>query len=229
MRQRLLDARLEAAAQLFPRVEVGADIGADHGFLTRALLERSRADRMWAVDISAPSLKKAEHLIGQSGLSSRVLFGVGAGFMPIREPVEAAAILGMGGVNIQNMLLSQMELLHGCALVLSANSHMAAVRRTLVRLSYRIEDEVMTEAAGHFYPVLLARPDKRTPGCTERELLLGPVLIKKEPDDTYRRYVQKKLADWRDEPGPEGLKKQQWIREEWERVCGDSPENSGNH
>ena len=57
MRERQLDARLETAIRLFPRVRTGADIGADHGYLTLALLTRGIADRMWTTDISASSLQ----------------------------------------------------------------------------------------------------------------------------------------------------------------------------
>ena len=219
MREKQLDARLETALSLFPRVRTGADIGADHGFLTCALLKRGIAERMWTTDISASSLLKARKLMEKNGLSDRVAFGVGDGFEPVLEPVDAAAILGMGGVSIRNMLLHQAHLLRGCALVISANSEMVSVRRTLVSLGYRIEDERLTEAGGHFYPVLLARPGLSA--YTEKELTLGPVLLKKPADDVYRRYLLKKARDWEAERGPTGELKRQWIREEWERVSSD--------
>ena len=203
MRERQLDARLEAAASLFPRVSVGADIGADHGYLTCALLKRGIAERMWATDISASSLLKARRLAERSSLSARVFFGVGDGFEPVGEAVGAAAILGMGGVNIRNMLLSQAHLLRGCALVISANTEMPSVRRTLAALGYRIEEERLTEAGNHFYPVLLAKPglDRE---YTEKELTLGPVLMRRPADDVYRRYLIKKARDWEEERGPVG-------------------------
>ena len=111
MREKQLDARLETALSLFPRVRTGADIGADHGFLTCALLKRGIAERMWTTDISASSLLKARKLMEKNGLSDRVTFGVGDGFEPVLEPVDAAAILGMGGVSIRNMLLHQADAL----------------------------------------------------------------------------------------------------------------------
>ena len=213
MREKQLDPRLEAAAEMFPRVHVGADIGADHGYLTHALLTRGIADRMWVTDISAPSLEKARRLMAQSGLSGRVCFGAGDGFLPVGEPVQAAAILGMGGVTIRNILTEQAHLLRGCALVLSANSGITSLRRTLMEQGYHIERERMTEAGGHFYPVLLARYGEGT-AYTEKELALGPVLLKKPLGDVYRRYRQKKALDWAAERGPAGEEKRQWIREE---------------
>lgn len=228
MREKKLDARLEAALSLFPRVWTGADIGADHGFLTYALLARGIAGRMWSTDISASSLFKARKLIEAHGLSDRVSFGVGDGFEAVGEAVGAAAVLGMGGVNIRNMLLSQTQLLRGCALVLSANTEMPSVRRALMAIGYRIEDERMTEAGGHFYPVLLARPglDRE---YTEKELTLGPVLLRRPADETYRRYLQKKARDWEAERGPAGEMKKRWIQEECERAGDDSSAYRADH
>ena len=227
MRERKLDARLEAAVSLFPRVQAGADIGADHGYLTYALLTRGIAGRMWSTDISASSLFKARRLMEQSGLSARVSFGVGDGFEALGEAVGAAAVLGMGGVNIRNMLLHQAHLLNGCALVLSANSQMPAVRRALADIGYRIDDEMLTEAGGRFYPVLLARPGlERT--YTDKELELGPVLLSRPADDAYRRYLIKKARDFEDERGPSGERKRRWIQEEWERAGNDSAADRGD-
>ena len=220
MRERQLDARLETAIRLFPRVRTGADIGADHGYLTLALLNRGIADRMWTTDISASSLQKAQNLMEKNGLSARVRFGVGDGFKAVGEKVEAAAVLGMGGVNIKNILLQQAHLLCGCALVLSANTEMPSVRRTLMDLGYQIEDEALTEAGGHFYPVLLAKPGLKS-AYSEKELTFGPVLLRRPADDVYRRYLQKKARDWENERGPAAEMKRQWIREEWERVQAD--------
>ena len=226
MREKQLDARLETAVSLFPRVRTGADIGADHGYLTEALLKRGIADRMWAVDISASSLQKARKLLERDGLCDRARFGVGDGFLPLEEPVEAAAILGMGGVNIRNMLTDQAHLLRGCALVISANTEMPSVRRTLAALGYRIEEERLTEAGHHFYPVLLARPGLSRP-YTEKELTLGPVLMRRPADGVYRRYLLRKAEDWEAERGPAGDMKRQWIREELRRAAGDGSADRG--
>ena len=141
MREKQLDARLETAISLFPRVRTGADIGADHGYLTEALLKRGIADRMWAVDISASSLQKARKLLGRDGLDDRVRFGVGDGFLPLEEPVEAAAILGMGGRTLSDILRSGAEYLHGAALIVSAHTEIELLRQTLSTLHYGIETE----------------------------------------------------------------------------------------
>ena len=216
MRERQLDARLETAIRLFPRVRTGADIGADHGYLTLALLSRGIADRMWTTDISASSLQKAQNLMEKNGLSARVRFGVGDGFKAVGEKVEAAAVLGMGGVNIKNMLLQQAHLLCGCALVLSANTEMPSVRRALQDIGYRIEREVMTEAAGRFYPVLLAAPGKGE-RYSEKQLTLGPCLLAQPITETYRRWLVKKKADWQAVRGERGACLRRWIEEEMAR------------
>ena len=69
MRLPALDERLACAAALFPACEYGADIGADHGRLSCALLASGKCRRMCVADISAESLEKAKRLLRLHGLA----------------------------------------------------------------------------------------------------------------------------------------------------------------
>ena len=59
-----LDSRLQAALLLTQPCGVCADIGADHGRLSAALLQSGRAKQVLVADVSAPSLNKAKILLG---------------------------------------------------------------------------------------------------------------------------------------------------------------------
>ena len=66
-----LDSRLHSALLLAQPCGVCADIGADHGRLSAALLQSGRAKQVLVADVSAPSLNKAKILLGGLGLSDR--------------------------------------------------------------------------------------------------------------------------------------------------------------
>ena len=74
--------------------------------------------------------------------------------------------------------------------------------------------------------MLLARPGLSRP-YTEKELTLGPVLLRRPADDVYRRFLLRKARDWEAERGPAGEMKRQWIREELERAAGDCSADRG--
>ena len=67
-----LDSRLQAALLLAQPCGVCADIGADHGRLSAALLQSGRAKQVLVADVSAPSLNKAKILLGGLGLEQPV-------------------------------------------------------------------------------------------------------------------------------------------------------------
>ena len=77
--------RLDCAIELLSGAQVVADVGCDHGRLSCALIQRDLAQHCIAIDISEPSLKKAERLIRQIGAQDRVETRLGDGLMPLAE------------------------------------------------------------------------------------------------------------------------------------------------
>lgn len=98
-----LDKRLTAIASL---VEGGtvADIGCDHGRLSVRLLQDNPARKVYAVDISAPSLEKAIILAETCGVSGRLTALCGDGLTVLPVTVDTAVIAGVGGKKIQEIL-----------------------------------------------------------------------------------------------------------------------------
>ena len=211
-----LDERLQTAADLFPACAYGADIGADHGRLSCFLLESGKCGRMCVADISADSLKKAETLLGLRGLIERADIRTGSGLSVLEQPAEGIAILGMGGHTMADILISGQEKLQGAALILSAHTEMDLVRRTLMQLRYRIEDERIARAGGRLYVILRAVPGEET--YSEKQCFLGPRLMESNAAH-YREYLawQTRLtAPKRTEAASQWM---QWLKEEKERVC----------
>ena len=100
-----LDERLRCAFDLLRGSIAVADIGCDHGKLSAALLLDGGCSRVVAGDISPDCLDKTRRIIEQYALQDRAQIRLGGG-LSILTPGEcdAAAILGMGGELIAEML-----------------------------------------------------------------------------------------------------------------------------
>ena len=211
-----LDERLQAAADLFAACGTGADIGADHGRLSCYLLAHDQCRRMIVADISADSLAKARRLLTLHHLEDRADFRVADGLAALHENVDCVAICGMGGRVMADILERGQQRLHGAALVLSCHTEIPLLRAALVRLGYHLCAERLVRAKGRFYIVLRAEPGQ---ACyTEKELYLGPVLLREKPA-LWHSYLH-----WREgvvscEQGHE--KQLQWIREEMQHEPAD--------
>lgn len=180
MRPPQLDERLTAAAALFSACDLGADIGADHGRLSCALLQSGQCKRMIVTDISANSLQKARDLLDKHGLSHRADFRQADGLAALMgDRPQCVAICGMGGRLISGMLARDAALLRGAVLVLCAHTDGAFLRRTLCDIGYRIDDERIARAAGRYYILMRAVPGLAQ--YTDKELYLGPALIREKP------------------------------------------------
>lgn len=210
MRYPQLDERLQAAADLFSACDLGADIGADHGRLSCHLLHTNKCERLIVADISDDSLQKARNLLSLHGLNDRAEFRVSDGLRALEgKKTACAAICGMGGALISRIIENGQQYLQGAALVICSHTDIPLVRKTLQGIGYHIAAERVVRAKGRFYIVM--RAEKGSISYSERELYLGPCLLKK-PDEAYLRYLT-----WREgvvscEVGHD--QQLQWIREE---------------
>ena len=186
----LTDERLSEIISMLPECGTVADIGADHGRLGAQLLLMGRCERVWFSDISAPSLEKARSLIGRRGLQERAEFFVGDGAQALPGAPDAAVIAGMGGETIAGILRGAGERLKNSVLVLEPNVGAELVRRALMETGRRITDERVVRAARRRY--VLIRAEKGEAAYTERELIVGPVLLK-HPSEAFREYAAFRL------------------------------------
>ena len=216
-----MDERLSAAARLFPKVQLGADIGANHGLLACELLATRKAEHIWLTDLSEDALEHARRNIASRGLSERASFAVGDGFSVLPEKVEAAAILGMGGQTIAQILRSAPRDLLPDYLIISAHTEQDFVRRILYEQSYTIRQEEIAFCAGRYYILELAVQDSDIRAQTDRSLFLGSRLTECSTP-IYRKYLEHRLAAYQPNRTEEGIRRYQWLREEAARAAADS-------
>jgi tRNA (adenine22-N1)-methyltransferase len=164
---------------MFPVCHLGADIGTDHGRLPLHLLAAGRCERMVVSDISAPALSKARELITRHHFEDRAGFVQADGLDALYEPAQAVSLLGMGGDTMRAILAAAPQKLQGAALILSPHTDLYNVREVLHLIGYRIEKESVARSGGRFYIILRALPGDIV--YTEKELLLGPCLLREKP------------------------------------------------
>jgi tRNA (adenine22-N1)-methyltransferase len=145
-------------------------------------------------DISAPALLKARELITRHHFEQRATFVQADGLNALTEPSQAISMLGMGGDTMCAILTAAPERLLGAALILSPHTELNKVREVLHSIGYRIEKESVAKSGGRFYVILMALPGDAA--YTEKELLLGPCLLKERPPlyEDYLRWRQR-VAD----------------------------------
>lgn len=186
VRPPLLDERLRAAADWVAPCETCADIGCDHGRFGAALLLEQRCRRLLAADVSAKALEKARLRLTSLGLSDQTTFAVANGLDAIHslpnQHADTVCILGMGGDTVAGILERGNAYLYNATLVLGAQTELFLVRAVLQQIGYAITDERVVCAAGRQYILMRATPAPADfPPYSERELLLGPMLLAHYP------------------------------------------------
>ena len=180
--------RLSIAIELLSGACVVADIGCDHGRLSCALIQQNAAQRCIAVDISEPSLNKAERLARQIGAESRVETRLGDGLKPlIPGEADAIAILGMGGTLMSRILDVNPPLMGAEQCVLQPMRAAEDIRRWLFEHGYPVLVDRVILDAGRYYQVFsVGQPQERRQalpqGWPEDCFLLGyTAYLRREP------------------------------------------------
>lgn len=171
-----------------PRCKVFADIGCDHGLITKQMIEAKRCEKAIISDVSKECLKKAQTLLYEyieKGVCSAV---VSNGFDNI-DSCDLALIAGMGGEEIIAILKKSAFLPQNLALQPMKN--VDKVRVEVVKLGYRIDKDFVFKTDGKFYDMLVLSLGEDS--LTEEEILFGRTNIyEKSPAFLERLAVEKK-------------------------------------
>ena len=137
---------------------VTADIGADHGKLSIALLQSGKTRHVLASDISEASLDKARALARSCGQTANIDFFVSPGLSHIMPgSVDSIVLAGMGGEQIADILEVHPEAARSAKqLVMQPMRGTAELRLYLHTHGYRTLDERIVLDAGRYYPLLCA-------------------------------------------------------------------------
>lgn len=141
--------RIKEICSHIPKAEAFADVGCDHGYCARYVLENDLARRVYITDISAQSLEKAKTLLKNEIEAGRCVALVGDGLSVLPEECTVL-IAGMGGEEIVKILSEKIP----PVFLLQPMKNTEKVRRFLAKnncslsLDYTFED-------GKFYDLIL--------------------------------------------------------------------------
>ena len=183
--------RLEIIFSLIDRCGTFADIGCDHGYISQKVLERGLADKVYAADISAASLKKARDLIGD-GYGTAFSCYVSDGFSALPHDIDTALIAGMGGEEIC-AIITAAEVLPE-TLILQPMKNADKVRRLLVGLGYGTDKDYTFFSAGKYYDIIRAAKSLPVRGYSETEYVYGKDNVI-ERGEGFIKFVKMKLAE----------------------------------
>ncbi len=168
--------RLDVLLSLIPTCKVLADVGCDHGYLSKYSLDKNLCESVIISDISAKSLDKAVNLLKPYG--ERVKHFVCDGFKAYEGQADFAVIAGMGGEEICSILKGVNSLPKG--LLLAPQKNNDKVRRLLIELGYKITKD-FTFFDGKFYDVIKA--EIGVDSYTEKEFTFGRDNLRERPLD----------------------------------------------
>ena len=152
-----------------------ADVGCDHGLVSKFVLDNSLASEVIATDISKKSLDKAIKLLGDKPNFTAICCD---GFNGIKNVVDQAIISGMGGEEIVKILKDAKDIPN--RLILSPQKNSYKVRKFLVDNFYKITNDY-TIFDDKFYDIIVAEKGKDF--YTENELIFGKDNLKNLPCD----------------------------------------------
>ena len=95
--------RLQKIFSSIPNAKVFADIGCDHGYIAKAMLESGKCEKVIVSDISEKCLNKARELLSENIANGSAESVVSDGFDKV-VGADVALIAGMGGEEICNIL-----------------------------------------------------------------------------------------------------------------------------
>ncbi len=194
--------RLNKIFELLPECEVFADIGCDHGYMAKAMLESKKAQKVIISDISAKCLEKAQSLLNEEikqGLAKSV---VSNGFEKI-DYCDLALISGMGGEEIVSILTSANSLPN--SLVLQPMKNCDKVRITAVKLGYKIVKDYVFKSSDKFYDLILLT--KGEDCLTQEEIEFGRTNLLERPL-AFIEFMKFKLEKLGEYVNKKGLKEQ---------------------
>ena len=131
--------------------KVFADIGCDHGYITKGVLEQGKCEKAYFSDISKECLKKAKTLLEEYESKGEAKGVQGNGFENI-DYCDFALIAGMGGEEIISILENSLFLPN--KLLLQPMKNVDKLRVYLVEKGYKIVKDFCFED-GKFYEVIV--------------------------------------------------------------------------
>lgn len=180
--------RLDALTSMVPKGAIVADIGTDHGYLPKRLVQEEISPKVYAIDNKPGPLASAyENTKGIEG----IVLSLADGIQQLSEDVTTLVLAGLGGRSIADILASipaQVDTIITCPTVA-----VPLVRYHLVDQGFYINNEQIVLEAGVYYECI-----RFVRGSASYQLIdfeVGP-MIKNEASEIavqYRAFKHQEL------------------------------------
>jgi len=182
-----LSKRLSACLNALSSLGKIADIGTDHAYLPCHGITNGLIKRAIAIDIIDGPLAQAKRAIADYGLADKIELRKGSGFKPLKVgEVEGANIAGMGGKLISQLLLDGLPVAKSMKiLVFQPQGGESILRKTLFENDFAIANELLLEEDGIIYTIITAKPCPKNNGCSELDVIFGPILRQNINDELF--------------------------------------------
>lgn len=185
--------RLCVIAEIIENQNVVADIGADHGYLSKMLIEQNRAKKVIATDISKKCLKKTEDLIKHFDFQEKIETRVGDGIDPLLEDeVDLAVIAGLGGQEIIKILSSQ-NLKGIKRFILQPAQNTPELRKFLIQNNFEIIKDFVVKDQHIFYNTLEVISEGQRKSYSEEQILFGVFCYDNTSED-FQNYISEFIS-----------------------------------
>ncbi len=160
--------RLKKIFDIIPKSNVFADIGCDHGYIAKAVLDSGKAEKVIVSDISEKCLKKAQTLLYTYIDLGKAESVVSDGFEKVGA-CDTALIAGMGGEEICSILDGAIQLPQ--RLILQPMKNCDKVRLKVIDIGYKILKDFVFRAGGKYYDLISLEKGKDV--LTEEQIEFG--------------------------------------------------------
>jgi len=177
--------RFLSIIELLGKNKTVADVGCDHGKLSTYLIENDLAEKVFATDISAPSLEKAKKRSADMKINN-IEFYLGDGLSVLNAPPECAVIAGMGGETVAHIIRHPNA---RTKLVLQPMKDQDVLYKALCDLNFYVDKVKIAHEGRRFYEVISAHYGEKD----DFDCFLPP-LDRLVYDDNAVLYLQRRIA-----------------------------------
>lgn len=179
------DFRLSYIASCVPVCKTLADVGCDHGKLSKLVLEEKKAEKVYACDVSEKCLQKAKALL--SALDN-VEFIVSDGLDKVPN-VDVVVICGMGAKTIVDIIE---RATYKPYYVLGAQRNVPFLREYLSLNGFEIIRDVKIKEDGKYYDVICAKEGS----CVLNETQKREGVFYKQRNPVLKEYLEQKIKTY---------------------------------
>ena len=187
-----MNSRLERIFSVLTECDVFADVGCDHGYMAKAMLDSGKCKRVIISDVSEKCLKKAQDLLADYAKSGRVTSVVSDGFEKV-GPCDLALIAGMGGEEIISIIEKAKSLPE--RLVVQPMKNTDRVRVAVIKAGYAVEKDFTFICQGKYYDLISLKKGKDS--LTREEIEFGRTNIN-EPTEDFKKIISDKISKLRE-------------------------------